>query len=112
MKLLSTATALTIALAAAPAFAFRAGPSASPPPPRQMSTTSNQDSRVIQGTVTEYKAGSSLTVRTLANKTETFWLDDKAENVKIDPGVMVGSKVKVTEKVVGGKRTLSVEKTS
>ncbi len=112
MKFLATATALSIALAAAPAFAYRAGPPDNPPPPRQMSMTSTQDSRVVNGTVTDFRAGTSLTVKTPDNKSETFWLDNKTENVKIDPGVMVGSKVKVTEKVVGSKRTLTVEKTS
>ncbi len=111
MKFVSTAAALSIALAAVPAFAYRAGPPDNPPP-AQMTMTSTQDSRIVTGTVTDYRAGTSLTVKTPDNKSETFWLDDKAENVKIDPGVMVGSKVKVTEKVVGAKRTLTVEKTS
>ncbi len=112
MKFVSTAAALSIALAAAPAFAYRAGLPDNSPPPAKMSMTSTQDSRVVTGTVTDFRAGTSLTVKTPDNKNETFWLDDKTENVKVDPGVMVGSKVKVTETVVGSKRTLTVEKTS
>ena len=111
MKGLFTATILSIALAAGPVLASRSQPPGNPVP-AAMTTAPDMDTRVVMGTVTDFRVGTSLTVRTLDNKAETFWLDEKNQTVKMDPGVAVGSKVKVTEKVDGDKRMLTVEKTS
>ncbi len=68
--------------------------------------------RVVTGTVKKLEAGKWLDVRTKDNRDETFQLDDKDLTVKMDPGVKVGSKVRVSERVDSGHRTLTVEKIS
>jgi hypothetical protein len=70
--------------------------------------TSDAKSRVVTGTVTDYKAGKWLVIRTETNGNETFKLDDSDLKVRMDPNVAVGSKVSVTERVDGGTRTLTV----
>jgi len=81
-----------------------------PPPPEQKGGQArDSNSRVVSGTVTEYRVGKWLAVRTADNGNETFALDDKDLKVSVDPSVAVGSKVKVTERVNGDSRTLTVE---
>jgi len=70
--------------------------------------TSDPDSRVITGRVTDYKPGKWLVILTDKNGNESFKLDEDNMKVEIDAKVTVGSKVTVTERVDGGARTLTV----
>ncbi len=103
-------TALCAAvLMAAPVLA---GPPASGAGSARAMSASDQGTRIVTGTVKEFEANKWLDVRTMDNRDETFQLDQKDMKVTVEPGVKVGSKVRVTEKVEGGSRTLTVEKLS
>ncbi len=100
-----TAFLCTAFLAAVPVAAQQA-----PQPPEQKgSQAMDSNARVISGTVTEYRVGKWLAVKTADNRDETFKLDEKDLKVTVAPSVAVGSKVKVTERVDGDSRTLTVE---
>ena len=100
------------------AAALIAGPVFAQSPTRGNSGTgmvmpaSNASVRVVTGTVKEYQAAKWLAVQTNDNRLETFSLDDKEMKVDVDPGVKVGSKVKVTERMENGARSLIVEPAS
>lgn len=70
--------------------------------------TTDANSRVITGMVTDYKPGKWLVIRTEKNGNESFKLDEGDIKADIDARVAVGSKVTVTERVDGGARTLTV----
>jgi ABC-type oligopeptide transport system substrate-binding subunit len=52
---------------------------------------------VVVGTVTVYEPGKKLEVMTADKKTNSFPLDAKDSVVSVDSGVVVGSRVKVTD---------------
>ncbi len=70
--------------------------------------TSDANSRVVTGMVTDYKPGKWLAIRTEKNGNESFKLDEDDLKAVIDASVAVGSKVTVTERVDGDVRTLTV----
>ena len=49
------------------------------------------------GTVTEFEPGKHIEVMTGEKKTHSFDLDDKDVTANVDPGVKVGSKVRLVE---------------
>ena len=50
----------------------------------------------VVGTVTEYTAGKKIEVKTAENDKRTFDLDEKDLVLSVDPGIQVGSKVRLT----------------
>ena len=64
------------------------------------------NSKTFVGTVESLTEGKSMKIRTTGGKTKTFALRDAA----VDPGVKVGSAVRVTQsRDVNGKGSLTVE---
>ena len=78
-----------------------------PPGSSQPSTVREaSSSKIVSGTVESFTEGKSLKIKTADGKTKTFNLKDAA----IDPGVKVGSAVRVTQsRDVNGKSSLTVE---
>ncbi len=66
------------------------------------------NTRVVMGTVLERKSGE-IRIRTDNNEVQIITFDDPGLTVKIDPHVAQGSRVKVTEQVISGLRTLTIE---
>lgn len=64
----------------------------------------------VVGTVTAFEAGKKIEVMTAEKKTRSFNLDAKDTAASIDPGVAVGSRVRVTEQTGDDKaRRLTVK---
>jgi ABC-type oligopeptide transport system substrate-binding subunit len=81
---------------------YQAPPGSSQP---SMATEASS-SKTLTGTVESFTEGKTLKIKTAEGKTKTFNLKDAA----IDPGVKVGSAVKVTQsRDVNGKSSLTVE---
>jgi len=76
------------------------------------SGTTHMKSEVLMGEVKSYEPGKSIEVTTPGKlkKSRTFDLNDKDVTATVDPGVAVGSHVKITMKTDNnGHKTLMVE---
>jgi membrane protein implicated in regulation of membrane protease activity len=60
------------------------------------------------GTVTAHKAGDSLEILTVENDKKSFDLDDKDWTVTVDPGIVVGTRVRVVEDQSGDRKILTI----
>lgn len=60
------------------------------------------------GTVTSYKAGEKIEVTTAGDKKHSFDLNDKDWVVTVDPGVKLGSRVKLVEEKGDTMKKLTV----
>ncbi len=65
--------------------------------------TVKAETETIVGTVTVYEPGKKIEVMTAEKKMHAFTLDTKDTVVSVDPGVVVGSRVKLTEQTGDNK---------
>jgi hypothetical protein len=102
---IASAALAGLALAAGPVFGH--GPSPQSPPLEAASRGTVE--KTFQGMVTELTSGRSLTISMDGGKSQTFRLDEKDVASNVDPGIAVGSRVRVVDsRDVNGKRTVTV----
>lgn len=107
MRRLPPALAFLICLSVASGAALASGgadrASAISPPAR------SSVEKTTEGQVTDFAAGSRVTLRTDDGETVTFRLDEPDLDAKVGPDVAVGIRVRVVEsRLPDGKRSISV----
>ena len=102
---IASAALACLALAAGPAF----GKGSSPQSPPMDAASGGTVDKTCEGTVTELASGKSLTISMDGGKSQTIRLDEKDVASNVDPGISVGSRVRVVDsRDVNGKRTVTV----
>ena len=107
MRRLFPALAFLLCLCVASGAALAAGGAvgASPTSPPARSSVE----KTTEGQVTDFAAGSHVTLRTDDGETVTFRLDEPGLDSKVAPEVAVGVRVRVVEsRLPDGKRSVSV----
>ena len=107
MRRLFPALAFLLCLCVASGAALAAGGAvgASPTSPPARSSVE----KTTEGQVTDFAAGSHVTLRTDDGETVTFRLDEPGLDAKVAPDVAVGIRVRVVEnRLPDGKRSVSV----
>lgn len=105
MKRVTSLSLVCLALLAGSALAVAPAPEDPPLPAKSRGTVE----RTFEGKVSEFAAGRFLTITMRGDETRTFHLDEKDVAAIVEPGVAVGSRVRVVDsRTADGKRTVTV----
>lgn len=105
MKRVTSQSLVCLALAAGPVLAVVPPPEDPPLPAMSRGTLE----KIFEGRVSEFAARRFLTITMEGDETRSFRLDEKDIAAIVDPGVAVGSRVRVIDsRTADGQRSVTV----